>query len=357
MPRLRQVLAKLPCREIWCADFEYHTPDGRRPEPICMVARELRSGQTIRLEEGEFPWACPYALDENALFVAYAADAELQCHLSLGWDMPKRILDLCVEFRRHLNPFKPKPDGKFSLLNCLAYHKCPSIGEQQKEKFHDLAIRGGPFTTEEMKGLLFYCETDISALENLLPHMAKHINWPRATYRGRYLAAVARMEHVSLPIDVALYQKVAGRWDNMKKDLIDRIDVDYGVYRNGSFNFELFRAYLIRNKIPWPFTPKGRLDTRDKTFKDMAYVYPQLSALRELRRALSDLKMDEVVVSPDGRNRCGLRPYVTKTSRNAPAASKYIGGPSCWMRSLIKPVPGCAVAYLDYERLFYSVLS
>jgi len=38
-----------------------------------------------------------------------------------------------------------KPDGKFSLLNCLAHHKSSSIGEQQKEKFHDLAFRGGPF--------------------------------------------------------------------------------------------------------------------------------------------------------------------------------------------------------------------
>ena len=315
-----------------------------------MVARELRSGRTIRLVEKEFPSVCPYSLDETALFVAYAADAELQCHLSLGWGIPQRILDLCVEFRRHLNPFKPKPDGKFSLLNCLSHHKCPSIGEQQKEKFHDLAIRGGPYMTEEITGLLAYCETDIVALENLLPRMATHLNWPRATYRGRYLAAVARMEHVSLPIDVPLYQKVAKRWDGMKEELIRKIDVDYKVYHNGSFSFELFRAYLARNKIAWPFTPKGRLDTRDKTFKNMACAYPQLSALRELRHALSDLKMDEIVVSPDGRNRCGLRPYVTKTSRNAPAASKYIGGPSCWMRSLIKPGPGYAIAYLDYEQ-------
>jgi hypothetical protein len=315
-----------------------------------MVARELRSEQTIRLKEGEFPPVCPYDLGSDTLFVAYAADAELQCHLSLGWGIPQRILDLCVEFRRHLNPFKPKPDGKFTLLNCLSHHKCPSIDEQQKEKFHDLAIRGGPFTAEEMEGLLRYCETDIIALGNLFPKMAKHINWSRATYRGRYLAAVARMEHISLPIDVPLYRKVADRWDGIKAKLIQKIDVDYGVYRNGSFNFELFRAYLIRNKIAWPFTPKGRLDTRDKTFKDMANAYPQLSPLRELRHALSDLKMDEVVVSPDGRNRCGLRPYVTKTSRNAPAASKYIGGPSCWMRSLIKPPPGYAIAYLDYEQ-------
>ena len=32
-------------REIWLGDFEFHQPPGEKPEPICMVARELRSGR------------------------------------------------------------------------------------------------------------------------------------------------------------------------------------------------------------------------------------------------------------------------------------------------------------------------
>jgi hypothetical protein len=59
MSALSQVLDRLPYREIWCEDFESHTPDGRRPEPICMVARESRTGQTIRFKKGEFPSVCP----------------------------------------------------------------------------------------------------------------------------------------------------------------------------------------------------------------------------------------------------------------------------------------------------------
>ena len=36
-------------REIWCADFEFSAPDGELPRPICLVAKELRSGRAWRL--------------------------------------------------------------------------------------------------------------------------------------------------------------------------------------------------------------------------------------------------------------------------------------------------------------------
>ena len=34
---------------IWAVDFEFFQPDGGRPDPRCMVAREHRSGRTIRV--------------------------------------------------------------------------------------------------------------------------------------------------------------------------------------------------------------------------------------------------------------------------------------------------------------------
>ena len=34
-------------REVWLVDFEFRAPDGERPEPVCMVARERRTGRTI----------------------------------------------------------------------------------------------------------------------------------------------------------------------------------------------------------------------------------------------------------------------------------------------------------------------
>ncbi len=46
-------LSLLPYRAIWAVDFEYHQPDGEHPAPICLVARELRTGQTLRLWQDE----------------------------------------------------------------------------------------------------------------------------------------------------------------------------------------------------------------------------------------------------------------------------------------------------------------
>ena len=44
----------------------------------------------------------PFPIDANGLFIAYFASAGLACFLSLGWTLPIRVLDLYVEFKRHL---------------------------------------------------------------------------------------------------------------------------------------------------------------------------------------------------------------------------------------------------------------
>jgi hypothetical protein len=44
-PSSVQALVGLPYREIWALDFEFVTANGEQPVPVCMVARELRSGR------------------------------------------------------------------------------------------------------------------------------------------------------------------------------------------------------------------------------------------------------------------------------------------------------------------------
>ena len=44
--------------EIWLQDFEFISKPGERPDVVCLVAHELRSGRTLRLwhdELGEQP--------------------------------------------------------------------------------------------------------------------------------------------------------------------------------------------------------------------------------------------------------------------------------------------------------------
>ena len=91
----------LPYRRIVAVDFEFEFGghDGNQPRPVCMVAKELRTGQCWRLWRGEFGTSPPFPVDGETLFVAYYASAELGCFKALGWPTPTRILDLYAEFR------------------------------------------------------------------------------------------------------------------------------------------------------------------------------------------------------------------------------------------------------------------
>ena len=63
----------------------------------------------------------------------------------------------------------------------------------------------------------------------------------------------------------------------------------------------------------------------------------------------------KLAVGADGRNRTVLWPFKAKTSRTQPKASQWIFSPAVWLRSLIKPEPGMAVAYVDYSSMEFLI--
>jgi hypothetical protein len=109
-------------KEVWCVDFEFVQQAGERPSPVCMVAREFRSGRLVRLWREELLQLRepPFPTEPDALLVAYYASAELGCFLALGWPMPARVLDLYPEFKC-LTSGLPTPCG-CGLLGALASH-------------------------------------------------------------------------------------------------------------------------------------------------------------------------------------------------------------------------------------------
>ena len=74
-----------------------------------------------------------------------------------------------------------------------------------------------------------------------------------------------------------------------------------------------------------------------------------------MRENLSKLRLNELAVGADGRNRCLLSAFASGTGRNQPSNAKFIFGPSVWLRGLIKPAPGMALAYVDYEQQEFGV--
>jgi DNA polymerase-1 len=84
-------LDDLPFEEIWAHDFEFIAPPGERPDVVCLAAHELRSGRTLRLWRDELGEQPPYRTDDKVAFVNFSGQAELACHLALGWPIPRNI--------------------------------------------------------------------------------------------------------------------------------------------------------------------------------------------------------------------------------------------------------------------------
>jgi hypothetical protein len=493
-------------RQVWLVDFEFTSSPGERPVPLCVVARELWTSplHCVWLAAGHHAHP-PYATDADTLFVAYYASAELSCHLALNWPVPARIVDLYAEFSTYTAGL-PVPCGR-SLLGALASFGLDGLPAADKAEMRQLALRGGPYTSEEQDALLAYCRTDVDALAALLPAMLPVIDLPRALLRGRYMAAVARMEWAGVPVDLETLERLRGCWGRIKHRLVADVDKTYGVfvpvgqrdinpdsrlgaavlreaeawgidphrladavdmvwaagresnadayearkaarkatgltrrqidrlensgrdhshvrgldviarelarelpalgigrgytsdggsdhtdhaallwevlrnhdeeskpkhhpdvlrqaaqlvYAHGQggesyfgalrFSTERWAAYLASKNIPWPRLPSGALALDDDTFREMARTYPaEVAPMRQLRHALSQMRLHELAVGRDGRNHFMLSAFASKTGRNQPSTTKSIFGPSCWLRSLIKPAPGRAVAYCDWS--------
>src|SRR5262245_5223255 len=192
----------LPYCTVVAVDFEFEfgghasfadaSRSGERPRPVCMVARELRSGQTWRLWRGEFGAVPPFSIGPDALFVAYYASAELGCFRALGWPMPANILDLFTEFRDRTNGLET-PAGA-GLVGALTFFGLDTIGSQEKDELRARILAGGPWSPDERIAILDYCESDVAALARLLQAMLPRIDLPRALLLGGYLAAAAAME-------------------------------------------------------------------------------------------------------------------------------------------------------------------
>jgi DNA polymerase family A len=339
--------------EIWIADFEFIADRGERPDPVCLVAWELRSGRELRLWRDQLGSTPPYPTDASSLFVAYYASAELGCHLALGWPIPARILDLFAEFRNRTNGLET-PAGA-GLLGALLHFGLDSMAAAAKDSMRALVLRGGPWVDEEKAQILDYCEDDVAALTRLLGVMQARIDLPRALLRGRYMAAAAAMEFYGVPIDRGMLEGIRRHWTNIQDQLIDAIDADYHVFEGRTFKVDRFAAWLTRVGIPWPRLASGSLDLSDETFRQMARIYSAVAPLRELRSTLSELRLSDLTVGWDGRNRTILSAFRARTGRNQPSNSKFIFGPSVWLRGLIKPPPGHGIAYVDWSQQEFGI--
>jgi len=343
---------------IYLLDFEFHPAgglEGNPPVPVCLVVREWPSGRTQRYWQADLQQmaTAPFPSGENALSVAYFASAELDCFHALGWPHPVHVLDLFTEFRCLTNGLRLAHGS--GLLGALLYYGLPSIGGEQKDAMRDLVLTGGPWSGADQLAILDYCETDVVALAHLLTILQHQIDWPRALLRGRYMKAVSCIQTNGIPIDTAALALLQAQWSAIQDQLIADVDSDYGIFEGRTFKASRWEAYLVTQQIAWPRLPSGALDMGDATFREMARTHVQVAPIRELRSALSEMRLANLHVGDDGRNRCLLSPFRSRTGRNQPSNSKFIFGPSVWLRGLIKPKPGWGLAYVDWSQQEFGI--
>ena len=351
---------ELQFEQVWFVDFEFISEAGEHPDVVCLCATELRSGQTIRLWRDQLGATPPYRTDAGVLFVCFVANAECACHLALGWPLPERIFDLSPVFRCVVNGRVP-PESK-GLLGALAYFGINSIGAKRKDGMRERILEGWPFSPEEREKILEYCASDIDALAQLMPKLLPLVDLDTALHWSEFATVSAAMEHRGVPIDMEICPQLQDRqaWNFVRGALVPEIDAHFGVYVRGKdnewhFNAERFENYLVRQGIDWPRLESGKLDLRRRTFESMRKAWPEIEPLRQLRYTRDKLRRIKLAVGSDGRNRTVLWPFQSKTSRTQPKAARWIFSPAVWLRSLIKPAPGRAIAYIDWSSMEFQV--
>jgi DNA polymerase I len=344
-------------KNIVAVDFEFdfggHNTVGERPRPLCMVAKELCSGRTWRLWRNEFESSPPFPRGVDTLVIAYYSSAEWGCFVALSWPMPANVVDLFVEFRNRTNGLE-LPAGA-ALIGALTYFGLDHIGAAEKDDMRQLILGSGPWSADDRAAILRYCEDDVLALERLFWAMAPKIDLARALLRGRYMKAAAAMEWNGTPIDVFALALLREHWTEIQDELIASIDAEYHCFDGRSFRAERWAQYLAAHRIPWPLLVSGRLDLSDGTFRQMSKVYPAVAPMRELRSTLSDLRLNDLAVGSDGRNRTILSAFRSRTGRNQPSNTRFIFGPSVWLRSLIVPPAGYGLAYVDWSQQEFGI--
>ena len=342
--------------EIWVVDSEFIGDRGDTYDVVCFCGVELLSGRTFRKWRDELTSVPPFRTDDKSLVVVFAGTAEIGSMLALGWPLPERLLDLSPEYRCFVNGRAAKDDNR-GLLDALRRYGLPSMARPEKDYWRDVVLHGPPYTDVEREGVLDYCLVDCTETAALFRHMAPAIDLPRALWRSEFVKVSAIEEYRGLPIDMDVFGKLQDQktWDHIREALIPAVDAEFNVYEGRVFKHEKFEREIARRGIRWPRTETGRHDLQESTFREMAKAHPEIAPLHELRVTLAKLRKIKLRVGRDGRARTVLWPFTSKTGRTQPKASQYLFGPSCWIRSLLKPEPGMALAYCDWSAMEFFV--
>jgi DNA polymerase I len=265
-------------------------------------------------------------LDPTRPVVLFDVPAQAGSLLVCGKPLPALQIDLHAEYRNLINGRTEPPGGPEEIL-------------------HDQHSRN------PMQAILELWE----AVE---PHLRASQPFSQALFRGSYAQSVARMERRGIPIDFELLN-----WIRENRPRICRVlaaDTEakngYGLNLDELISRSWLESFVERNGLDWPRAgAKRNCSMTSESFKTMTAHHPGLSDLYVLKTQLDKLRNFSLRIDSDGRHRFSIRPFSTLTGRNQPRVNSCLMQQAKWMRNVIRPDRGWALAYLDWKQQEFGI--
>ena len=238
-----------------------------------------------------------------------------------------------------------------SLIQACRRYGVPTMDPVYKEEMRNLAFSKIDHTPEDITKLEDYClEDDCASTLRLFFKMLPYLDLLRAPLRGAFMMEIERIRWRGKPIDTILYQETKQYapliLPKMREDLNRKLGAE--VYFAGVFKRRTMLRLMRQHNIPIPIDPKtGKESCATKLIKPMIETYPLLKDYYEDKRMIDAIKNLKLEIGSDGRARCWLNPFGTKTGRNNPSTNRELLGLPHTMRSFMKPGPGMAIAQVD----------
>ena len=229
-----------------------------------------------------------------------------------------------------------------------------SIGTVEKDEMRDLILLGGPWSDAEREAILDYCESDVEALARLLPAMLPQIDLPAPCFAAVTWPQPRGWNETASRLILIRLSYYGGIGRTFKINLSPRWTAT-----TASMRGEGSRWTVLRNGYP-ATTFRGRVSTAGGLISATTLSGRWPARTRSSRRCVncarpSQMRLSDLPVGKDGRNRTMLSAFRARTGRNQPSNTEFIFGPSVWLRGLIQPPPGYGIAYIDWAQQEFGI--
>ena len=370
----------------YAVDYEYIPRADGGLDVVCGVAKNLRTGETIRRWRDEMGRAPFFDCGPGAVLIAYNAQAEMEAHLALRWPFPKNVICLYAEHMLDTNgaDLPALLDSRGSLLTARKCNNLSAREATEKKGTIERILAGPPYSAKEKIEILDYCQQDVDDAGELFEVLSDRISsgnphyLDQALLRGEYSKSMAAMTRTGCPINVPLHDLVVSKSETIRRALIGSVS-HFGIFdQEGVFKQDRFAVVVegLGAADIWPRNRSGQYSTRSEDFRRMTSIYPQLEEFRAAYEAVAAAsKASPLPICADGRARLGRREqgnrrlglvgentssvgfgaYRAKTGRNQPKAIEFVPAAASWRRTLVTPPLGRAIGYFDYKSQEYGV--